>query len=73
LLKTEYHIYKDLQNQSFSNQAGFARIYDYGEISEYKYLIMDLLGDSLHHLIKSLKKFTLETTLMLAEQLVKMK
>ena len=50
---------------------GIPKIYWYGTEGDYNILVMELLGPSLEELfIDCNKKFTLETTLSVAEQIV---
>ena len=41
---------------------GIPKVYDFGKTSEFTYMVIDLLGDSLSNLIKSVGKFSIETT-----------
>ena len=66
LLEYEYNIYKILQGGE-----GIPKIYSYGSQKNYNFLAMDLLDKSLNFYFNSCeRKFSLLTTLMLADQML---
>jgi serine/threonine protein kinase len=67
ILQHEFNVY----NEVYQTNRGIPRIYYYGIEDEYRVLVMDLLGPSLEDLFNLCKrKFSLKTTLMLADQLI---
>lgn len=64
LLK-ECRIYRRL-----ANSVGFGSVYWYGTHNEQSVMAIDLLGKSLEQHIKSIGKFSLKTTLMIADQAI---
>lgn len=65
-LAAEYKVY-----QALGDLVGFPEVYHYGNEGDYNVLVMDYLGKSLHDLLVQCDgKFSLKTTLMLADQLL---
>ena len=55
----------------FSGEVGIPKVYYYGTEGDYNVLAMELLGPSLEELMaKCGGKFTMKTTLMLADQMI---
>ena len=58
-------------NHKNNNIAGMPMVYLYGTEGDYNFLVMELLGPSLETLLNSCgHKFSLKTTLMIADQMV---
>jgi len=67
ILHHEYSVYTEV----YQPNRGVPRIYHYGNEDEYRVLVMDLLGPSLEDLFNLChRKFSLKTTLMLADQFI---
>ena len=65
-LENEYNVYKLLQNERF-----FVRAYHFETVGEYNFLIMGRLQANLKNLFdKSNRKFSMRTTLLLADQMI---
>ncbi len=70
-LSYEYKLYTILLAMSNSSALGIPRVHWFGREGDYFVLVMDLLGSSLEDLFNHCgRKFSLKTTLMLADQLV---
>ena len=65
-LKSEYNIYKKINNDNKIN--GIPKVYNYIETTEYNILVMELLGKSLENIFDdSSREFTIPTILKLGE------
>jgi len=65
-LRHEYKVYREL-----TNCHGFCSVYHFGTQDNYNVMVMDLLGPSLEDLFnKCNRRFSLKTTLQLADQLL---
>ena len=68
-VRNEYKIYRYLHKKGFVN--GLPKIYEFVQTPDFNIMFMQLLGPSLEDLKnKYNKKFTLDTTLLLADQLI---
>ena len=62
----------NLLGQETVTDKGLPNIYSYGKEGDFNYVVMDLLGPSLEYLFQRNDcRFSLKTTLMLADQMVK--
>lgn len=67
ILEREYRVYQDIYHPN----AGICQVYYFGLEDDYAVLVMDLLGHSLGYRMTSCGgKFTLKTTLMIADQMI---
>lgn len=64
-LKNEAKIY-----QYLGKLDGFPHLKMYGKIDDVNYMVIELLGESLHHRIQYFKAFSLKTTLILGCQII---
>jgi casein kinase 1 len=70
-LSYEYKLYTILLSMTNSTALGIPRVHWFGREGDYFVLVMDLLGSSLEDLFNHCgRKFSLKTTLMLADQLI---
>lgn len=67
MLKNEAKVYQYLEKQT-----GFPHLKWYGKYNDYNYMVIDLLGSSLHQIISQKKVFSLKSTFNLGRQMIQL-